>query len=651
MSNRRLALVTAIDQYDQPALLRLASPGADAEALAEVLGDPELGGFEVEVLRNPTSSTLGERVERMLTERHSSDLVLLHFSCHGLKDDAGELYLAATNTVPDLLGSTAVEAAWVSRVMQRSRAQRVVLLLDCCYGGAFERGLIHRASSDVDVGDQFRQPQLEEGRGRVVITSSTAMEYAFEGAVLTDDATVQPSVFTGALVEGIRSGEADRNQDGQVSLGELYDFVYDRVRERTPNQTPSKWEFGLRGDLFVARNPYRRVRAASLAPELLDLIKHPLASGRGAAVRELARIVASEDLTRAAEARSHLAELAKDDSRAVGAEATAVLAETGVRLAAETLDLGSVKPGSSVNGEVAVFGGPLALTSAVTAGQSLRARLDGSSLRVTWMPREVGAIDEVVTVDGPAGAAELRVTGRAVAPPAHKPAPAPAPAPAAMIPAAPARSEPVRRNLAILSSAAAVVLLVVAIAMVAIATNNRKSGGSGADGSPTVTQPTINPPTTQPTTAAPSRYTALLAKLPARIRASCSEEAPSEGEVAKASCGDAYYTIWRNEEVLKDDFADPSPKKSSCANPPPPGGKRIDNSSWPEAREGQLSCWFYDKNDPPFYAIEWALFKVLVTGTYISNDANPKNYPQLYQTALADLKAMSHSAQRVECRL
>lgn len=172
--------MVAIDRYDQPALLQLASPGADAEALAEVLGDPELGGFEVEVLRNPTSSTLSERVERMLTERHPSDLVLLHFSCHGLKDDAGELHLAATNTVPDLLGSTAVEAAWVSRVMQRSRAQRVVLLLDCCYGGAFERGLIRRASSDVDVGDQFRQPQLDEGRGRVVITASTAMEYAFE---------------------------------------------------------------------------------------------------------------------------------------------------------------------------------------------------------------------------------------------------------------------------------------------------------------------------------------------------------------------------------------------------------------------------------------------------------------------------------------
>jgi caspase domain-containing protein len=643
MSNRRLALVAAIDRYDQPALLRLASPGADAAALADVLGDPELGGFEVEVLRNPTSSTLGERVERMLIDRHPSDLVLLHFSCHGLKDDAGELYLAATNTVPDLLGSTAVEAAWVSRVMQRSRAQRVVLLLDCCYGGAFERGLIRRSSGDVDVGDQFRPSRLDEGRGRVVITASTAMEYAFEGAELTDEATTLPSIFTGALVDGIRSGEADRNQDGRVSLGELYDFVYDRVRERTPNQTPSKWEFGLRGDLLVSRNPHRRVRAVSLAPELLDLIKHPLSSGRRAAVRELTDLAAGEDLARAAAARSHLAELAKDDSRAVTAEAIAALAETGVRLAAETLDLGSVKPGNSVTREVAVLGGPLALTSTVSAGESLLARLDGSSLRVTWTPHEVGTIDEAVTVDGPAGTAEVRVTGQAAAPKAEpKPEPEPTPEPAAMISAASVSGEPVRRKLAILASAAAVLLLAAAIALVAIVTNNRNDGGSEAHstGSPTVTQPSASPPTTRATTARSSLYPTLLTKLPAKIKDSCNEDPPGDGEVAVASCGDATYRLWQSEAVLKDDFADPSPKKSNCANPPPADENRIDDSSWPEARDGQLSCWFYKNSNPPFYAIEWGLFKSLVTCTYISIDVDPKNYPQLYRKALADLKAM-----------
>jgi uncharacterized caspase-like protein len=117
----------------------------------------------------------------------------------------------------------------------------VVLLLDCCYGGAFERGVLARAEERIDVGDQFRPGRLGESRGRVVITASTAMEYAFENAGVSEGAPARPSVFTSALVEGIRTGQADRDQDGFVALDELYDYVYDRVRETSGHQTPCKW--------------------------------------------------------------------------------------------------------------------------------------------------------------------------------------------------------------------------------------------------------------------------------------------------------------------------------------------------------------------------------------------------------------------------
>jgi uncharacterized caspase-like protein len=96
-------------------------------------------------------------VEELFADCWPSDLVLLHFSGHGLKDDSGELYLAATDTAPGRLASTAIAAVWINRLMQRGRAQRIVLLLDCCYGRTFERGVIARAAGDVDVGAQFGQ--------------------------------------------------------------------------------------------------------------------------------------------------------------------------------------------------------------------------------------------------------------------------------------------------------------------------------------------------------------------------------------------------------------------------------------------------------------------------------------------------------------
>lgn len=414
MSDQRLALIVAVDQYEDPELRRLTAPGADADSLVEVLGAPELGGFDVDVLRNASSWAISQRVDELLANRKPSDLVLLHFSCHGLKDDSGQLYLAAANTAPGRLASTAVEATWISRLMQRSRAQRIVLLLDCCYGGAFERGVIARASGDVDVGDQFRQGPAGEGRGRAVITASTAMEYAFEGPGLADGAA-SPSAFTGAVVAGIRTGEADRNQDGRISLDELYEYVYDQVRRRSPQQTPSKWEFGTRGDLYVARNPQRRITPGRLPQELLDLMEHPTATARLAAVDELAGLARGTNLPRAAAARLALGQFVDDDSHRVSVSAAEALQRTEVRLTTSTADFGTVPLGrETLIVAIGVEGGPLALASSVTTTDSaVSARIDADRLRVAWIPEKLGSVDAMVTLAGPAGTASLHVVGQA----------------------------------------------------------------------------------------------------------------------------------------------------------------------------------------------------------------------------------------------
>ena len=66
----------------------------------------------------------------------AEDMLLLHFSCHGLKNAAGELFLAGTDTVPNRLSSTAVAARFVDDELAECRGAHVALLLDCCFGGA-----------------------------------------------------------------------------------------------------------------------------------------------------------------------------------------------------------------------------------------------------------------------------------------------------------------------------------------------------------------------------------------------------------------------------------------------------------------------------------------------------------------------------------
>src|SRR5690348_12894335 len=102
-------------------------------------------------MHNKPAHVVNLAVEEFFADRRPDDLLLLHFSCHGVKDEDGELYFAAANTVLRRLGATAVAAEFVNRRMGRTRSRRVVLLLDCCYAGAFERGMTSRAAPGVAI--------------------------------------------------------------------------------------------------------------------------------------------------------------------------------------------------------------------------------------------------------------------------------------------------------------------------------------------------------------------------------------------------------------------------------------------------------------------------------------------------------------------
>jgi TM2 domain-containing membrane protein YozV len=317
----RSALIIANRKYQDPGLGQLQAPLHDAEALAKVLGDPDIGGFDVRTLIDAPSYDLCEAVEDFFVDRSPDDLLLMHFSGHGVKDESGELHFAAANTKLSRLGATAIPAEFVNRRMNRSRSRRIVLLLDCCYAGAFERGLTARAGVGLHLEEQFGG-----GHGRAVITASNSVQYAFEGDRLTSDAGQAPSLFTRGLVEGLETGDADRDQDGQVALDELYDYVYDKVRQATPNQTPGKWVFGMQGDIYLARRARPVTSPAQLPSELHAAIDHPLARIRLGAVEELARLLGSRHAGLALAARLSLDDLAQDDSRSVSTAATEALA-------------------------------------------------------------------------------------------------------------------------------------------------------------------------------------------------------------------------------------------------------------------------------------------------------------------------------------
>jgi uncharacterized caspase-like protein len=134
---RRLALLVATYSYQDAGLRQLAAPGHDAEALAEVLRDPEIANFDVIILINEPHYVVRNAIGEFYPNRRRDDLTLLYFTGHGLKDDQGRLYLAMTNTKRDDLLFTALSAQQIDEAMESCASRQKVLVLDCCYSGAF----------------------------------------------------------------------------------------------------------------------------------------------------------------------------------------------------------------------------------------------------------------------------------------------------------------------------------------------------------------------------------------------------------------------------------------------------------------------------------------------------------------------------------
>ncbi len=263
--SKRLALIIGNSLYRDEKLTRLVSPDADVGALKDALLDQELGGFDdVNLLFNSATSIVRREIYNFFANKATSDMLLFYFSGHGVLDENGRLYLAVKDTYTSALRGTAIPASYITEEMDNSRSKRQVLILDCCHSGAFERGTKGVPGASVGTASTFEG----SGYGRVILTASDATQYAWEGNKVIGDA--ENSLFTHFIIQGIKTGEADINRDGEITIDEIYDYVYTRIREETQKQTPGKWSFKEQGDMIISHSPYIEISEESPHREIPD---------------------------------------------------------------------------------------------------------------------------------------------------------------------------------------------------------------------------------------------------------------------------------------------------------------------------------------------------------------------------------------------
>ncbi len=319
---RKTALIIGNSTYQDPALAQLKAPDADVRGLSELLSHPDVGQFdEVVPLVNASEAKTRLAIATFFARAKPDDMLLLYFSGHGVLDDKGRLYLAAHDTQRDLPQATAISAAFVTDAMDSSSSRRQVLILDCCHSGAFARGARGAGEAKAITAATFEGA----GYGRAVLTATDATQYAWEGEAVMGSA--ENSVFTHCVIEGLRTGAADTNQDGEITLEELYTYVYGEVVKRTPKQTPRKWSYNQEGEFVIARNPHPLTPPATPLPDDLQRSVDDLRPWvREGALLELERLLFGSAPGLAAAAHTALQKLKDDDSRRISVNAINLLA-------------------------------------------------------------------------------------------------------------------------------------------------------------------------------------------------------------------------------------------------------------------------------------------------------------------------------------
>ncbi|MFI7080526.1 AAA domain-containing protein [Micromonospora sp. NPDC049903] len=196
---------------------------AQLKALLDSAGEFDTARAELDL----PSAHLRQIVEEFYGARRTGDLALLYYSGHGmLHGDGQSLFLAATDTVSGQLHATAFDTDGMLRhLLNDSKASQKVVLLDCCFSGAFTAR--HRFRGGV----REEPRRLKRQRGTFILTSSTHQKAS------KAQGPDRPSVFTEVLLDGLRGAAEGPSDDGWITTNDLSRYVPSemaRRRQHTP---------------------------------------------------------------------------------------------------------------------------------------------------------------------------------------------------------------------------------------------------------------------------------------------------------------------------------------------------------------------------------------------------------------------------------
>jgi tetratricopeptide (TPR) repeat protein len=229
------ALLIGISSFQSRSIPALQFAHADAIELRTLLLSPRGGGLppeNIKLLTNQqaTAGAIRSAIDSHLRGRHSTDTVLLFVATHGMAID-GRGYIIPWDADPQDIASTAIQMEDIKQLFEKQLAgvRRLMLYVDVCRAGKIgqinpDHNATYKVSKNLETGDNFFGMLAAQG-------NQSALEGVNYGG--------GHGAFSYFLMKAL-NGDADTDHDGRVTMGELVDYVHDKVYEGTAGQQRPK---------------------------------------------------------------------------------------------------------------------------------------------------------------------------------------------------------------------------------------------------------------------------------------------------------------------------------------------------------------------------------------------------------------------------
>ncbi len=215
------AVVVGVAAYNHMPALRYTDD--DAYRIYAFLKSPEGGGLpddQIQVLvdEDATRQLILNAMETTFMKAGPNDLIVLYYSGHGLQGSFLPYDYDGFNN--KLLHED------INDIFERSAAKYKLCIADACHSGSL---LALKGASTESALAVYYQTLGQAAAGTALIMSSKSEETSLESTGL------RQGVFSHFLIRGLK-GEADFDGNQVVGVQELFDYIYEGVRDYTGNR-------------------------------------------------------------------------------------------------------------------------------------------------------------------------------------------------------------------------------------------------------------------------------------------------------------------------------------------------------------------------------------------------------------------------------